>query len=462
MAQPDPLPIPSPPGYDAEHGARVRAVFTALLGAGGVLDDPPRSWRVGNAVPAAVLAPASEEQVAACLRRASEEGWHVVPAGAGSWLHAGNPVPRADVVLSVGRMDRIVQYEPADVTLTAGAGLTLDSVDRAVSNEGQWLPVDPPGIEGGTLGGTLATASAGGLRVAYGAPRDLVLGVRVVTGDGRALRLGGRVVKNVAGFDLVKLMVGSWGTLGVITEATFRLFPKPQRELCIVSRAERIEELIAAAARVARARVVPAAVELVERPVGDEPGAPREALLVVRLVGLEERVEREAELIESLAAPLDTTRVDGRSPEGASLIEGPRRVDDACDVSLSFVGPVAELPDMLTVARAAGRIRPGRDELANTPHRIGVDAQRGSVTVAVPSVRVDPPWAEQWAERIRELRENMELRGGSLTAYAPGAVVAHAGTWGNMGGAERLMLALKAQFDPGGVLSPGRMFQETS
>jgi hypothetical protein len=183
---------------------------------------------------------------------------------------------------------------------------------------------------------------------------------------------------------------------------------------------------------------------------------------MVRLVGLEERVEREAELLEPLLAPLTVDRVDGRSPEGTLLGERMRLVDDQCDLSLRLVGPLPELPDLLTVARAAGRLRPGKDELANTPHRIGVDAQRGAVTVAVPSVRVDPPWPEQWAERIRELRANVELRGGSLTAFGSEAVIAGAGTWGDMGGAERLMLAIKGQFDPGGVLSPGRVFQEKS
>ena len=464
MAEAQPLAVRTVSAVDeaVERYTRVHEAFASLLGPEGVVDGRKRGWRVGQAVPSAVVAPASEDEVAACLRLASEHGWSVVPAGAGSWLHAGNPVHRVDVVLSVGRMDRIVQYEPADVTLTAGAGLTLGGVNRAVSSEGQWLPVDPPGTDGGTLGGTLATASAGGLRAAYGAPRDLVLGLRLVTGDGRVLRLGGRVVKNVAGFDLVKLVVGSWGTLGVITEATFRLFPRPQRELCLVARADRLEDLMAAGGRVARAPIVPAAVELIERPGSGEPGAQREALLVVRLAGLDERVEREAELLESRIAPLEVTRVDGGSPEGTALIEQVRRIDDECDVSLRLVGPLAELPDVLAVARAAGRLRPGRDELANTPHRIRVDAQTGSVTVAVPSVRVDPPWAEHWVERIRELRENMELRGGSLTAYAPEPVVVSAGTWGNIGGAERLMRALKAQFDPGWVLSPGRMLQETS
>jgi glycolate oxidase FAD binding subunit len=459
-----PLPAESVRSSDeaAEHAARVREALEGLLGSDGVLDAEPRAWRVGSGRPSAVAAPASEEEVAGCLRLATERGWRVVPAGAGSWLWAGNPVEPVDVVLSVRRLDRIVQYEPADVTLTAGAGMTLGGLDRVVSEQGQWLPADPPGTDGGTLGGTLATASAGGLRAAFGAPRDLVLGLRLVTGDGRVLRLGGRVVKNVAGFDMVKLAVGSWGTLGVITEATLRLFPRPQRDVCLVCRGERLEELMAAGERVARARFVPASVQLLERAAGDHVGAPREAALVVRLVGLAERVDREAELLGALLAPHEPARVDTRGEEGPALLARLREVDDRCELSIRLVGPLGELSDMIAVARAVGRLRPGRDELVNTPHRIGVDAMRGSVTVGVPNVRVEPPWGEQWAARIRELRENVELRGGSLIAHATEAVSGRAGAWGRIGGAERLMAALKAQFDPGGVLSPGRIFQEAS
>jgi glycolate oxidase FAD binding subunit len=452
----EPSSAPPDPG---ERTHRVREAFVELLGSACVLPAPKTAWKVGSVAPAALLTPPSEEQVAACLRVATERGWSLVPAGAGSWLSGGTPVRRADVVLSVGRMDQIVQYEPGDLTLTAGAGLSLGGLDRLVSREGQWLPMDPPGNDVGTLGGTLATASAGGLATAYGAPRDLVLGVRLVTGVGRGLRLGGRVVKNVAGFDLVKLAVGSWGTLGVITEATFRLFPRPQQDICLVCRAERLEALLPGATRVARGRVMPASVQLLERMGTDDAGA-REALLIVRLVGLDERVAREASIVESALGPLTPSRVDARAPEGTALLEQLRRVDDQCDVSLRLVGPVAELPDLLTVARSAGRLRPGKDELAGTPHRIAVDALRGSVTVGISRIRVDPPWAEHWAERIRALRTNVEYRDGSLTAHGHEAVIAQAGAWGQVGGALRLMKGLEAQFDPGGILSPGRLFSE--
>ena len=450
-----------------ERLVRVREGFARLLGADAVESSPNGHLVMGPLSGVPVLFPRSEEEVAACLRLATERGLGIVPAGAGSWLQGANSVGRTDAVLSVSRLDQIVQYEPADLTLTTGAGLALDGVDRLVSQERQWLPLDPPGVEQGTLGGTLATGSVGGLGLAYGAPRDLALGLRLVTGDGRVLRLGGRVVKNVAGFDLVKLAVGSWGTLGVITEVTFRLFPRPQRELCLVCRAGTIEELIPAARRVARSRIAPAAVEVLERPTQEARGSAREALLVVRVLGLDERVSNEAATLASMiieAAPGDTAveQGDARSEDGAQLLRAIRHVDDDADLGLRLMGPVAQLADLVTVARAAGRLRPGRDELAGTAYRLSVDALRGSVTLAVPRVRIDPPWADMWAERILELRENVERRGGSLTLTSgPADVVNRAGTWGRPGRTARLLKGLKAQFDPGGVLSPGRLaFEE--
>ncbi|HWH52295.1 MAG TPA: FAD-binding protein, partial [Gemmatimonadaceae bacterium] len=137
-------------------------------------------------------------------------------AGRGLWLDAGRPVHATDT-LSTRELAGITQYVPGDLTITARAGTTLDEIRQATAAHGQWLALDPFGSDDGTIGATLATASAGPLSTFFGGPRDLALGVEFVTGDGVLARGGGRVVKNVAGFDLTRLMTGSWGTLAVIT-----------------------------------------------------------------------------------------------------------------------------------------------------------------------------------------------------------------------------------------------------
>src|SRR5215211_4142123 len=136
--------------------------------------------------------------------------------GRGSWLDAGRPVSATES-LATRDLSGITEYVPGDLTLTARAGTTLGEIRRATAAHGQWLALDPHGSDEGTLGATIATASAGPLATAFGTPRDLVLGVEFVTGDGVVARGGGRVVKNVAGFDLARLVTGAWGTLGVLT-----------------------------------------------------------------------------------------------------------------------------------------------------------------------------------------------------------------------------------------------------
>lgn len=165
--------------------------------------------------------------VAERVREARSAGTPLRVVGRGAWLDAGAPVV-ASHRLDVGGLGGIVEYEPGDLTLTAMAGTPLADLQAAAAAHGQWLPLDPPGPADGSLGATIATASWGPLASAFGTPRDQVLGCEVVTGAGTIVRAGGRVVKNVAGFDLTRLMTGAWGTLGVITEATVRLRARPE------------------------------------------------------------------------------------------------------------------------------------------------------------------------------------------------------------------------------------------
>lgn len=149
--------------------------------------------------------------------------------GSGTWLDAGRPVDSTETI-SVAEHSGIVAYVPGDLTMTVRGGTTLGEIRDATAQHNQWLALDPAGSDDGTIGATTVTASAGPLATFFGTPRDLVLGVEFVSGAGSVARGGGRVVKNVAGFDLTRLMIGSWGTLGVVTEITVRLHAKPQSD----------------------------------------------------------------------------------------------------------------------------------------------------------------------------------------------------------------------------------------
>lgn len=168
--------------------------------------------------------------IAKAVRVAREERTSLRITGAGTWMNAGRPVD-ARALLATRALNRVIAYEPGDLTITVGAGASLQEIAAATAANGQWLALDPFGDGSGTIGATIATASSGPLASAFGTPRDQILGCEFVSGRGEIVRAGGRVVKNVAGFDLVRLLTGAWGTLGVITEVTMRLRALPETEL---------------------------------------------------------------------------------------------------------------------------------------------------------------------------------------------------------------------------------------
>jgi len=171
----------------------------------------------------------STETIAAAVRESNATRTHLRISGRSNWLTAGRPV-RATKNLSLRDEAGVVSYVPGDLTLTVRAGTPLSEIERVTREHDQWLPLDPYGSNDGTIGATIATASAGPLASQFGLARDLVLGLEFVNGRGDIVRAGGKVVKNVAGFDLSRLLTGSWGTLGVITEVTLRLYARPRAD----------------------------------------------------------------------------------------------------------------------------------------------------------------------------------------------------------------------------------------
>jgi glycolate oxidase FAD binding subunit len=218
--------------------------------------------------------------------------------GGGTWLQAGRPCSGG--ALPVGECTGIVEYTPGDLTLTARAGTTLEAIAEATAEHGQWLPLDPESVTGATLGATIATASDGPLAFAMGRVRDLVLGVECITGTGELIRAGGRVVKNVAGFDLVRLHTGAWGTLGVITEATVRLRARPEVDRAFVVTGDERVSLESRLAPLADLPIAPLALELLSGAMANALGVHDRMCLLVRLAGNETRVSAQMAALDAL------------------------------------------------------------------------------------------------------------------------------------------------------------------
>jgi glycolate oxidase FAD binding subunit len=384
--------------------------------------------------PAGVIAPSTAQEVAQVLRHCSSSGLAVIPRGGGTKLWFGNRAQKADFIVSTERLNRIVEHAWGDMTATVEAGCTIDSFQQALKEHGQRLAADPLWPEKSTVGGLLSTAQNGTLRIRYGAVRDLVLGLEMALADGSVIKAGGKVVKNVAGYDLTKLVIGSFGTLGVITRAVFRLHPIP----------------VATATYSAWLSTASEANRLVL------------AILDSTLVytGLQIRAER-----------TDRIAVDVR-------FEGiPESLQDQC-VKLSRIAAgcsFAECPDEVWTARQKLFVNADSALICKCsvlPARIGSFcdavfrlAQSGAEVAAtlvvqgtgVADVRVDTARPAQQVELITALRGEMgHLDGTLIVQQCPVSLKEGLNIWGTLNDALPLMQSIKQKFDPARTLNPGR------
>jgi FAD/FMN-containing dehydrogenase len=248
----------------------------ALLGSGGVERDT-------DGLPRAT--PDSPDALSLVCRLAHEEGWKIRIEGQGTWLAADAP---ADLAVSTRALDQVISVSPADLVATVQAGTPFDALRRRLADEGMWLALDPPGRPDRTVGSIVATATAGPLRHGFGPVRDHLLGCTVATGDGRVVKAGGKVVKNVAGYDLTKLQVGGFGGFGIIAEMHLRLRALPRADVTLIARGPR-DDLTFAARRLVEAKLSPAALELLSPALAAEP----EWVLAARFLGTDAAVQTE-------------------------------------------------------------------------------------------------------------------------------------------------------------------------
>jgi glycolate oxidase FAD binding subunit len=393
-------------------------------------------------VPSFVASPSSTAEVSALLREAAAAGLTVVPRGAGTGLAWGAPPSRCDLVVDLRSMDQVVEHEAGDLVARVQAGATIGQLAVAFgsgSGSGQQLALDVPAEA--TVGGVVATGTAGPRRFRYGAPRDLLIGITVVRADGVVAHAGGKVVKNVAGYDLARLFAGSQGTLGVITEAAFRLHPLPAAVAWVTAEfgpAERAG-VVTAVAAAAGSQLVPSAVEL------DWPGGSQRPLRVgVLLEGTGPGVaERARQMSELLAAPGGAVSVAETAPARWGALPSSVTV-----IRVSFwVSSLGPVLDAVTAAGADAGVRPA----------VSGPAGAGALYACL-----DPGTSDEDAVRfVTALRERVAgalnsggPRGGVTVLNAPPAVFA-ASSDGTVPGLA-LMRAVKDQFDPDHRMFPNR------
>ena len=407
----------------------------------------PLRYAVDSRVPQDVLHIASLAEIEQALASASARNLAVVPVGGRTMLGLGMPPRRYDLALDLSGMNQLVDYEPNDFTITVEAGMTLADLQRRLAVNGQFLPLDHPRFERATLGGLCAVGRGGLRRNSFGGPRDWLIGMRMVKADGASIKGGGKVVKNVSGYDLPKLFTGALGTLGVIAELTFKLRPQPASDQILAVDAPTFAAALDAARAAARAapflngcvalsaEAASEARQLGARILRDQPA------ILLRANGLESAA---SEVLAQAIHAVRETGLDGPERTTSAIVETWQAV-----VDLETQTPADRVRLRLGLPPAS-LVRAHEVLNRRLPDAASWVAAADSGLLFVESASVD-------ADAINALRRELGPLQGRLTIEsAPLELKRACNVWGPGGPGARLMHNIKQQFDPQGILNPGR------
>ncbi|HET7102202.1 MAG TPA: FAD-binding oxidoreductase [Terriglobia bacterium] len=418
------------------------------------------AFAVDGQTPGCVVSPDSAEQAAQALEYAAGHGLAVIACGGGTKLGIGNPPRKFDMALCTRNLAGVRYYEPSDLTAGVGAGMALDDLQNLLRADGLWLPLDRSGSGKATLGGVVATNASGPLRHFYGAPRDMVVGMQVATTEGKLIRTGGRVVKNVAGYDLGKLLIGSYGTLGVITEVNLKLFPLPaERQTFVLSTGT------LGIARDVRRSILTSPIELLRMVLLDadtagivHSGGPPDRLnkpepqIWLEAGGSKSVIDRTLKELDALGRAVGA-RVHALERDCAE--KSWQAISDFSNwIGKRHPGAVV-LKGSMPIAHSEEFLSLAQQEAQNEKVRLASVAQPGVGILQMGLLGLKN--ATQSAGLISRIRKAAEKSGGALIVISAAAdVKTQVDVWGTPAGGLELMRKLKATWDPKGTLAPGR------
>ena len=414
-------------------------------------EDSLAGYAVDGLTPRKAVLPTKPDGVSEALSWASAEGMAVLPRGGGVHMGLGNVPSRVDLVIGTERLDKLNFHEPLDMVAQVQAGITLESLQAQLARHGQTIPVESPAAGKATIGGILASNVYGPSRFAYGSPRDWLIGITVALADGTLTKAGGRVVKNVTGYDMGKLYVGSLGTLGVIVDATFKLVPLPASSVALLTPCATVEDALSLATGILKLPGQPTSVHAINRIAVDRmemPGvfSPQHGgFLLVGYSGrksMVDRAERDAQ---------------GVLPSGSTVLKGDESVDlwrRLTNLGWSdAVAPHFMLRASIRPSRIGGLLR----TINQLPEGgVAVDAATGTVRL----YWFDEQGDDMTESLIYRIREAALDAGGHLTVEScPLSFKSRIDVWGDLVSSQGLdlMRRVKQQLDPNSIMSPGRM-----
>jgi glycolate oxidase FAD binding subunit len=388
--------------------------------------------------PSLVVEPGTIEETSEVLKLASREELAVSPRGGGTKMGLGNPPRQVDLILSTLRMDGIIEHVPGDQIVRAQAGLKLEDLQENLAGSDQLLGVDPP-EEGATVGGVVAANASGSRRLRYGTVRDLIIGIKVVLADGTVAKAGGKVVKNVAGYDLSKLFTGSLGTLGVIAEANFRLHPIRESARTVFVEVDDHTQIPDVAQALTHSSVSQFVLDALEmRWEGDR------GVIAALFEGIEPAVEAQSSAAAEILRSHGEVKVLGKDDGDEFWNSFARRPWATGDVALKIGAPPADLTAVL-------------DSILGAAERAGVEARlsgHAGTGVTFAGLSGEDDGIVDVVEEVREIRVR---RGGSVVVQeAPLSIKERLDVWGPAGDYLGLTRRVKEKFDPGYTMNPGR------
>jgi glycolate oxidase FAD binding subunit len=413
-------------------------------------DQWPQAWQqhlkaayVGDAASMQMVSPKTVKDLASAVVQAYQEHLKLLVAGQGTKIGWGIPAKKIDLLLSTQNLDALVDHAVGDMTVTAQAGMTFDALQTLLAKHNQWIPLDPVYPDQATLGGILATRDAGSLRHRYGGVRDLCLGLTFVRSDGQIAKAGGRVVKNVAGYDLMKLFAGSFGTLGIVTELTLRAYPLPECSGTVLVRGE-MGEIALLVQDLRQSTLTPTAFDIWM----EQDSTSNDITLALRFQSLEESVLSQTERVcemrrsQSLKAEIISEGDDSEwwSTAAQRLRESAEQDTVICQIGVVPASAVSCLATIQQKAAQMSVVLQGR-----------VHASSGVGQLRLTGTEMD------CRRLLGDLRSFLNQSGGYLSILeAPLSLKKAVEVWGYSGNALAAMRKLKERFDPQGGLNPGR------
>ncbi|MTJ08417.1 FAD-binding oxidoreductase [Anabaena sp. UHCC 0204] len=382
--------------------------------------------------PSCIVYPHSQAELAAVIAIANSNKWRVLPCGRGSKLHWGGLAKNIDLVVSTERINQLIEHAVGDLTVTVEAGMKFAHLQEILAKSGQTLALDPAKPELATIGGIVATADTGSLRQRYGGVRDQLLGITFIRADGQIAKAGGRVVKNVAGYDLMKLFTGAYGTLGIISQVTFRVYPIPETSATVIltGKAEAISQ---AARTLQNSELTPTQADLLSSKLVAKLDLGTELGLIARFQNISESVQEQSKRLLAIGEKLGLHGIIYSADHEADLWQRlPEQIHDHV-TEATITCKIGVLPT--AAVEILNKIEIG---LIHISSGLGV-------------VRLENQ------EQILPLRNLCKANSGFLSILsAPVELKARVDVWGDIGNSLTVMRGIKEQFDGNYILSPGR------